>query len=76
MECLMKPRFIDIDGKRYLWADLLQLRRDQLAAWHSERQPTLFELRLDARPAAERNATDRYREPSLFGTEIGLLRQP
>jgi hypothetical protein len=26
------PRFIDIDSKRYLWRDLPQRRREQLAA--------------------------------------------
>ena len=25
------PRFIEIDGKRYLWRDVLALRRAQLA---------------------------------------------
>jgi hypothetical protein len=29
-------------------------------------QPTLFELREDHRPLGERNAVERYREPSLF----------
>jgi hypothetical protein len=27
------PKFIDIDGRRYLWRDLLQLRREQRAAF-------------------------------------------
>jgi hypothetical protein len=26
------PRFIDIDGKRFLWRELLQRRREQVAA--------------------------------------------
>ena len=29
-------------------------------------QPALFTLREDHRPAGERNAAERYREPSLF----------
>lgn len=29
-------------------------------------QPTLFELRTDARPAGERTAAERYAAPSLF----------
>ena len=29
-------------------------------------QPTLFELREDHRPPGERNAAERYCEPSLF----------
>jgi len=58
------PRYIEIDGRRYLWRDLLALRRAQ--ATPAERQPTLFPLREDYRPAGERNAAERYREPSLF----------
>src|SRR4051812_40901280 len=66
----MKPRFIEIDGKRHLWADILELRREQLAAWHQARQPALFDMRLDVRPAAERRPADRYLEPSLFGSDL------
>jgi hypothetical protein len=29
-------------------------------------QPALFELRVDARPAGERSAAERYQAPSLF----------
>ena len=60
------PRFIDIDGKRYLWRDLLQLRREQRQAHVRAQQPVLFELKDDHRPSAERTAAGRYREPSLF----------
>jgi hypothetical protein len=58
------PRTIDIDGRRYAWRELVALRHAQ-ATPRSE-QPTLFELREDHRPAGERNAAERYREPSLF----------
>jgi hypothetical protein len=58
------PRFIEIDGRRYLWRDLVALRRAQ--ATPAEQQPTLFTLHEDHRPAGERNAAERYREPSLF----------
>jgi hypothetical protein len=58
------PRFIEIDGRRYLWRDLVALRRAQ--ATPAEQQPTLFTLHDDHRPAGERNAEERYREPSLF----------
>jgi hypothetical protein len=37
------PRFIDIDGRRYLWRDLLELRRTQ--ATPRATQPVLFPLR-------------------------------
>jgi len=58
------PRTIDIDGHRYLWRDLVALRRSQ--ATPRVEQPTLFELREDHRPPGERGAAERYREPSLF----------
>jgi hypothetical protein len=58
------PRFIEIDGRRYLWRDLVALRRAQ--AKPPDQQPTLFPLREDCRPASERTAAERYREPSLF----------
>jgi hypothetical protein len=60
------PKFIDIDGKRYLWRDVLQLRREQLKAFARAEQPPLFALRLDQRPEHQRTAAGRYREPSLF----------
>lgn len=62
----MKPRFIDIDGRRYLWRDLVELRRLQLAEWRQAQQPALFEMHVDQRPQSERNAVGRYLEPSLF----------
>jgi superfamily I DNA/RNA helicase len=43
---------------------LVALRRAQ--ATPAERQPTLFPLREDHRPAGERNAAERFRETSLF----------
>jgi hypothetical protein len=58
------PRFIEIDGRRYLWRDLVALRRAQ--ATPAVEQPALFTLREDHRPAGERNAEERYREPNLF----------
>ena len=58
------PRFIEIDGRRYLWRDLVALRRAQ--ATPAPEQPALFTLHEDHRPAGERNAPERYSEPNLF----------
>jgi hypothetical protein len=58
------PRFIEIDGRRYLWRDLVALRRAQAAP--PAEQPTLFTLYEDCRPTGERTAAERYNEPSLF----------
>lgn len=59
-------RFIEIDGKRFLWRDILQLLREQKKAHAKAQQPALFELKDDRRPLAERTAAGRYLEPSLF----------
>ena len=58
------PRFIEIDGRRYLWTDLIALRRAQ--AQRRAAQPTLFELHEDCRPPGERTPAERYCAPSLF----------
>jgi hypothetical protein len=60
------PKFIDIDGKRFVWRELLQRRREQVAAAARVEQPVLFEMKEDTRPDSERTAAGRYREPSLF----------
>jgi hypothetical protein len=62
------PKFIDIDGKRYLWRDIVKLRQEQLcaAAEAAPVQPPLFDLHEDFRPITERTAATRYLEPSLF----------
>jgi hypothetical protein len=63
---MAKPKFITIDGKRHLWRDLLQRRREQKQAAANAIQPALFELHEDRRPPADRTASGRYQEPSLF----------
>jgi hypothetical protein len=59
-------KYIEIDGQRYLWRDVLQLRREQKKAFARAQQFTLFELKDDRRAEAERTVAGRYREPSLF----------
>jgi hypothetical protein len=62
-----RPSTILIDGKPYRWSDLQQLRRDQRAAEAQARQLALFDnLPDDRRPAHERSASKRYRQPGLF----------
>lgn len=67
------PDTIVIDGRAYSWRALCEQRRAQLEAWHAAhpRQPALFPMKDDARPAAERTAAGRYREPTL----LALLRE-
>ena len=63
---MRRPKHILIDGKRYLWRDILELRRAQCAAVAEARQLALFEPRDDARPKAQSTARDRYEQPGLF----------
>jgi hypothetical protein len=44
------PKFIEIDGKRFAWCELLKLRRAQRRAIVTG-EPVLFELKDDSRPA-------------------------
>jgi len=62
----MAPRTILIDGKRHLWRDILEMRREQVRAAAKAVQPALFPLIDDLRPPAERTAAGRYFEPTLF----------
>jgi hypothetical protein len=59
-----RPRFITIDGKRYLWRDPVMLYCAQ--AKPTALQPTLFAMHDDRPPPSERSAAGRYREPGLF----------
>ena len=58
-------RFIEIDGKRYAWRDILKLRREQRTQ-SRQSQLTLFELTEDSRPASQSTVAGRYIEPTLF----------
>lgn len=65
---MAKPDILMVDGHALSWQRLVDLRRQQLEAWHAAqcRQLTLFELKEDCRPETECTAEGRYREPSLF----------
>jgi hypothetical protein len=58
-------KYLVLDNKRYLWRDILKLRREQRKAAR-QAQPVLFELKDDERPKSQRSASSRYEEPSLF----------
>lgn len=64
---MAKPDILIVDGHAFSWHRILELRRQQLEAWKNEqcRQLALFELKDDCRPAVERNAAGRYREPTF-----------
>jgi len=50
---MKRPATLLIDGKPYLWRDLLNLRREQLEQCRRPGQPTLFALKDDRRPMLE-----------------------
>ena len=64
----MNPRHIVINGKPYLWHELVKMRREQLRAYAKQKQLALFEVKEDYRPETERTASGRYRQPSLLAS--------
>ena len=75
---MSRAPFIVIDGRLYRWKDILELRRAQLAAAGAAQasQLALFAtLHDDRRPPAERTASGRYREPSLFENQAAQTRE-
>lgn len=70
---MTKPDTIIVDGHAFSWQRLCELRRAQLDAWKASQpqQSALFELKEDYRPASERMAAGRYREPTLPGFMAG-----
>jgi hypothetical protein len=67
---MSRPALIEIDGKLFLWRDLLARRREQVRSAATASQPTLFEVRRDHRPVAERTGAGRYLEPTLFTSSL------
>jgi hypothetical protein len=63
---MSRPDTIIIDGKPYSWRHIRELRKKQLEAAQTAKQPTLFPLREDARLVSQRSADGRYQEPTLF----------
>jgi hypothetical protein len=58
-------RYIIIEGKRYVWKEILRLRREQMQATHKQ-QLVLFEMKDDCRPPSQKTADGRFSEPPLF----------
>ena len=58
-------KYVEIDGKRLLWADVLKARREQREREKPAQLP-LFELKEDARPQSQRTPAGRFEEPLLF----------
>lgn len=65
---MAKADTLIIDGHGYSWQQLCELRRRQLEARKAAqpKQLTLFELKEDCRPTADRTAAGRYDEPTFL----------
>jgi hypothetical protein len=57
---------VDINGQRFLWRDVLKMRREQEKAARQPQQETLFALKDDTRPVSQQTADGRFSEPTLF----------
>ena len=58
-------KFIEIDGKRYAWRDILKLRKERRDEARNG-QMTLFEMKDDSRPSSQKTAEGRFTQPLLF----------
>jgi hypothetical protein len=66
---MARLRFVEIDGRRYSWKDVVAAYREQAKAAARPEQPALFDdLKVDHRPPGERTAAERYNEPNLFAS--------
>jgi len=63
---MLVPRFVEIDGHRYLWRDLVALRCAARKPLPAPRNPPFSNCARTAAPAGERNVAERYQAPSLF----------
>lgn len=62
-----RPRYIELDGKRYPWKSVVAAYNEQAKAAAVPEQPALFgDLHEDIGPPGERTAAERCREPNLF----------
>jgi hypothetical protein len=60
-------RYVQINGQRLLWKDVVAAYREQARAVAKPEQPMLFEnLHVDYKPLGERTASERFEQPNLF----------
>lgn len=55
---IRQPALIEIDGKRYLWRDIIALRRGQIAERRPDAEPTLREQLAEATADAVEETSD------------------
>ena len=64
----MTVKYFMLDGKKYLWKEILKMRQEQIKAAHQAAQLALFALQDDARPKSQSTASGRLEEPRSFTT--------
>jgi hypothetical protein len=69
---MIRMRLIEIDGRRYLWRDLLQLRRRRRSHAQAQ-QPALFELKDDCALSSSTARVSRGRRYGRSSGGRGLL---
>ena len=62
----MTGKYFLLDGKKYLWKEIVKMRQEQVKAARQAAQLALFALQDDARPKSQRTASGRLQEPTLF----------
>jgi hypothetical protein len=62
----LSVKYFTLDGKRYLWSEIVKMRRDQLKAARHAAQLALFTPQDDSRPKSQQTAAGRLEEPTLF----------
>ena len=63
----MTGKYFLLDGKKYLWKEIVKMRHEQMKAARQAAQLALFALQDDVRPKSQRTAAGRLEEPTLFG---------
>jgi hypothetical protein len=55
-----------VGREKYLWTEILKMRKEQIKAARQAAQLALFTLQDDARPKSQCTASGRFEEPTFF----------
>lgn len=62
----MTGKYFLLDGKKYLWKEIVKMRHEQMKVARQAAQLALFAIHDDTRPKSQRTASSRLQEPTLF----------
>jgi hypothetical protein len=63
---LMTVKYFMLDGKKYLWTEIVRMRHEQIKTARQAAQLALFARQDDSRPKSQRTAAGRLEEPTLL----------